>query len=56
LILRHKSALHVAHDEQRLTFIKEESMITKKPGAKQGRVLVAFELPSNTWAERVNLW
>jgi 1,4-alpha-glucan branching enzyme len=30
-------------------------MIEKKPAKKKGRVLVTFELPSNTWAERVNL-
>ena len=30
-------------------------MITKAPGAKQGWALVTFELPSSTWAERVNL-
>lgn len=30
-------------------------MITKAPGTKQGWALVTFELPSSTWAERVNL-
>jgi 1,4-alpha-glucan branching enzyme len=30
-------------------------MIKKEPGDKQGRVLVTFELPASTWAERVNL-
>jgi hypothetical protein len=30
-------------------------MIIKKPGAKQGQVLVTFELSSSMWAERANL-
>ena len=30
-------------------------MIKKEPGDRQGLVLVAFELPASTWAERVNL-
>lgn len=30
-------------------------MIKKEPGDKQGRVLVTFELPGSTWAERINL-
>lgn len=30
-------------------------MIKKEPGDRQGRVLVTFELPASTWAERVNL-
>jgi 1,4-alpha-glucan branching enzyme len=30
-------------------------MIKKEPTEKEGRVLVTFELPSSTWAERVNL-
>jgi 1,4-alpha-glucan branching enzyme len=30
-------------------------MITKEPPNKQGFVRVTFELPSNMWAERVNL-
>ena len=30
-------------------------MITKEPGRKKGFVRVTFELPSNIWAERVNL-
>lgn len=30
-------------------------MITKEPANKRGLVRVTFELPSNMWAERVNL-
>ena len=30
-------------------------MITKQPSNKNGFVRVTFELPSGTWAERVNL-
>jgi len=30
-------------------------MIRKEPASKQGIVRVTFELPSNIWAERVNL-
>ena len=30
-------------------------MIKKEPGSKKGFVRVTFELPSNMWAERVNL-
>ena len=30
-------------------------MIRKEPASKQGIVRVTFELPSNMWAERVNL-
>jgi 1,4-alpha-glucan branching enzyme len=30
-------------------------MIKKKPGDKQGRVLVTFRLPASTWAVRVTL-
>ena len=30
-------------------------MIRKEPASKQGFVRVTFELPSNMWAERVNL-
>jgi 1,4-alpha-glucan branching enzyme len=30
-------------------------MIKKEPTEREGRVSVTFELPSSTWAERVNL-
>jgi len=30
-------------------------MIEKRPGSKVGRVQVSFIMPSNVWAERVNL-
>ncbi|MFC2037269.1 isoamylase early set domain-containing protein [Chloroflexota bacterium] len=30
-------------------------MIKKEPTEKKGRVMVTFELPSNTWARRVSL-
>lgn len=30
-------------------------MITKEPARKKGWVRVTFELPSSTWADRVNL-
>jgi 1,4-alpha-glucan branching enzyme len=30
-------------------------MITKEPASKQGFMRVTFELPSNMWAERMNL-
>jgi 1,4-alpha-glucan branching enzyme len=30
-------------------------MINKRPGRKKGKVQVSFVLPSNMWAERVNL-
>ncbi len=30
-------------------------MIKKEPTEKKGRVMVTFELPSSTWARRVNL-
>ena len=30
-------------------------MIKKEPASKQGFVRITFELPSNMWAERVNL-
>jgi 1,4-alpha-glucan branching enzyme len=30
-------------------------MIKKEPAAKKGFVRITFELPSNMWAERVNL-
>ena len=34
---------------------KGKRMIRKEPARTQGFVLVTFELPSNMWAERVNL-
>lgn len=34
---------------------EDTAMINKRPGKKRGKVQVSFVLPSNMWAERVNL-